>query len=348
MKKNLTIIKILIFIFNVNYFSSQRTTVVENVKFPTALFVYNNDIFYGEHQGSLLKNTLNTISNPSIVWYTNGTYRSTFKDNYLYVTNPYGGEIVKIDLTSQIYTPVSLFKTSDTPDGIAIKGNDLYFSLEVSGTIAKIDISEVNPVMKIVASGFSDPTGIAIHGNNLYVAEFNGNRISKLDISSDNPVRMDYMTELNNPTEILVYEDKLLVSEFSNNRILLVNIDNTTPVIIDTITNITQPTGLFINNSDLYVCVYGENKIIKMPISTLNVQNNSSIENIILYPNPSSDFVTITGISKPLTYEVNNYLGVKVMKGTITNKSNIDIRNLPIGVYFIILENGISKKIIKK
>lgn len=36
------------------------------------------------------------------------------------------------------------------------------------------------------------------------------------------------------------------------------------------------------------------------------------------------------------------------MKGTIANKGMISIRDLPFGVYFLVLENGISKKIIKR
>lgn len=71
---------------------------------------------------------------------------------------------------------------------------------------------------------------------------------------------------------------------------------------------------------------------------------NSDYGNIEIYPNPSSDIIKITGLTKKLNFKIYNILGTVILEGTIVNNANIDIRNLLNGLYFINFNN---KKIVK-
>ncbi len=65
-------------------------------------------------------------------------------------------------------------------------------------------------------------------------------------------------------------------------------------------------------------------------------------------PNPSSDFITISGLTERTDYKMYNVLGEEIYKGMVSSNENIDIQNLNDGLYFIKLNNGITLKLIKK
>ena len=67
-----------------------------------------------------------------------------------------------------------------------------------------------------------------------------------------------------------------------------------------------------------------------------------------LFPNPSSEFVQISGLSEPLNYKIINVLGAEIKKGIIGSDEEIDIRNLINGLYFLKFDDGYTIKFIKK
>jgi len=68
----------------------------------------------------------------------------------------------------------------------------------------------------------------------------------------------------------------------------------------------------------------------------LRIENEDITEKIIIYPNPTSDFVQLISSSKNtfLDYELYNYLGQKIANGTIENQK-IDMRPFAKGVYLL-------------
>jgi hypothetical protein len=68
---------------------------------------------------------------------------------------------------------------------------------------------------------------------------------------------------------------------------------------------------------------------------------------LYLYPNPAVEFVKIPGLASPLGYEIQDLLGVKVLKGLVFKNSGIDIQNQTVGLYVVRFENGRVLKFIK-
>ena len=73
-----------------------------------------------------------------------------------------------------------------------------------------------------------------------------------------------------------------------------------------------------------------------------------AFDNLIrLFPNPSKDYIQISGLIKTGNYEVYNILGRRVMEGMVSDKQKINVQNLKNGVYFFKLENETVLKFIK-
>jgi Concanavalin A-like lectin/glucanases superfamily/Secretion system C-terminal sorting domain len=68
----------------------------------------------------------------------------------------------------------------------------------------------------------------------------------------------------------------------------------------------------------------------------------------VLFPNPSTDFIEIQGLSKTETYNLYDVLGNKLNLGGIVKGDKIDIRHLASGLYFLKFNSGSTIKFIKE
>ncbi len=83
--------------------------------------------------------------------------------------------------------------------------------------------------------------------------------------------------------------------------------------------------------------------------STFSVADNVEVNKaLLLYPNPTTDFLSISGLTLEENYNIYNILGKVVASGTIANQQQIDVSNLTNGMYFIKLESGKELKFIKE
>lgn len=80
---------------------------------------------------------------------------------------------------------------------------------------------------------------------------------------------------------------------------------------------------------------------------TLGIEDNIAMNNLVIVPNPSSDFIEIVGLKESEIYTTYNILGAKVIEGNIQPDERININNLPNGMYFIQLGNGQTIKLLK-
>lgn len=79
--------------------------------------------------------------------------------------------------------------------------------------------------------------------------------------------------------------------------------------------------------------------------SNENDQNKSAVN---FFPNPSSDFVQVSGLKKNEIFEIYTVSGDKLISGQVSNGEKIDIKKLVPGVYLLKFKNGKTTKLIKK
>jgi hypothetical protein len=82
------------------------------------------------------------------------------------------------------------------------------------------------------------------------------------------------------------------------------------------------------------------------PLSTSDVE--IATNKVEIYPNPSSKFIQVLGLTKSEKYKIYNSIGTEIKRGYTSNNETIDIRNFRTGMYFLKFENGNAIKFIKE
>lgn len=76
--------------------------------------------------------------------------------------------------------------------------------------------------------------------------------------------------------------------------------------------------------------------------------NDYSTTELMIYPVPSSDYIRLARLQQTEEVRIYNYLGMEVLKVTISDGDKIDIRDLNNGIYFLSCYNGKILKFIKE
>lgn len=79
-------------------------------------------------------------------------------------------------------------------------------------------------------------------------------------------------------------------------------------------------------------------------LSTPEFESGNSVK---IWPNPSSAFFKVSGLTEDQKYAIYSTMGATIQCGLISNNEPIDIRNLAKGLYILTLENGIGLRFLK-
>lgn len=83
--------------------------------------------------------------------------------------------------------------------------------------------------------------------------------------------------------------------------------------------------------------------------SNMNVIDLDNLKNKIkIYPNPSTDFIKVEGLSSETEFHIFSTSGVLVKSGKTKNAEKIDVKNLAKGIYLLKLEAGKTIKFVKE
>ena len=82
--------------------------------------------------------------------------------------------------------------------------------------------------------------------------------------------------------------------------------------------------------------------------STLSINDFEIRNSIKIHPNPTQEFINVSGLIETEKYSILNKLGQVVKKGIISENEKINIQNLTNGFYFLKFQNGNVIKFIKE
>jgi hypothetical protein len=78
------------------------------------------------------------------------------------------------------------------------------------------------------------------------------------------------------------------------------------------------------------------------------IKNGSQANNTSLYPNPTSDYITIeTKVNESSKYSLIHSTGKEMLTGYVNNNERIDISSLDRGIYFLNIQNSLGSEVIK-
>ena len=107
-------------------------------------------------------------------------------------------------------------------------------------------------------------------------------------------------------------------------------------------------TGFIITGTDSGNYTLAQPTLFANILTTLGVENIADEKlSLKLYPNPSTNYIRVQGLSDKANYIIYNLLGKEVGKGNVKNEEGIKIQDLNNGTYFIRIENAKAIKFIK-
>lgn len=136
------------------------------------------------------------------------------------------------------------------------------------------------------------------------------------------PKARTLITDLSGPQGMILIGNELYIAEM--NKISKINIEDSTPTTVDVITGLTSPIQFVLNGDDLYISEYTLRKIVSTQL-TLSSNEGVYAENIRLFPNPSSAFIEVSGLSQSEEFIIYNTLGEEVSTGFISTNEKIDV-----------------------
>jgi DNA-binding beta-propeller fold protein YncE len=194
-----------------------------------------------------------------------------FHGNDLYIAEPEGDRILKVDLSAS--TPVATdFITEGLvlPSGLVVHENNLYISefneIEFrSSRILKVDLTAATPEAAEVVGGLAQLELMLIHGNDLYVSQStSSDNIFKIDLTAETPVITDVVSA-NGPVGLAIYGNELYIASNGNEKIAKIDLTAETPVITDVVS--VSSTGLTVYENELYIADNRNEKIVKIDLS---------------------------------------------------------------------------------
>lgn len=112
-----------------------------------------------------------------------------------------------------------------------------------------------------------------------------------------------------------------------------------TSITINALKN-TIPTSNGAFTVDVLDCI----SITSLSLDDITLNSN----NLSIHPNPSTNFITISGLTKAKNYKIYNVIGAEVKKGIVLDNGKIEIKDFTNGIYFLKIQNGNAVKFIKE
>jgi len=290
-------------------------------------------------------------------------FTTVFNGNDVYYTNIAGlftsYTLSKVDITNPS-SPEEVIYQDDSSFSTLFKfNNELYYGDYDNWKILKADLNATTlQFSDYISTGFRLYSA-KVKNNYLYALsndyEVDKQVLYKLDLTSSNP-EFEIVHEFTNVSS----ETSKAAMTFGDNKVYMVAFEGKLLYVYDELNATVQEFRIDIENyiSDilivdetLYLVDATFDRVVKLELDDL-VLSTGNIKNapkIVLYPNPSSTFISISGLdlSQSKDYTIFNIIGSKLMSGSISSNEKINIQNLASGTYIIKFDNGSFSKFLK-
>ncbi|MFD2917059.1 T9SS type A sorting domain-containing protein [Psychroserpens luteus] len=348
MKKIYT--SLIIFALSIASVFSQVTDVVllPGSNQPKRLFLVDNILYFSQATKiSYIDITETDPVHTVLISNLNSPGGMEIKDNFLYIAHFGDGDVIKVDLDDPTPSIIDVTFFGNTPNMLKFNGNDLYFTDNNGNRIYKYDITSSSPTAETFVNtpNNSSPIGIDIKDGILYYSQANMGNILKLDLNNPNGTPIEVVSGLIRPIGIEFKGNDLYVADVDGDKIVKIDVTQSPTIAEDVVTNLNLPTDITFDGDIMYISQL--NKISKIDLS-LSVDEFST-NNIVLYPNPTKDYLTISNLQSDLNFDISDVNGRVLKKGVVSPNTNIDVSSLSHGYYFITFDgvSSITKKFIK-
>ena len=197
----------------------------------------------------------------------------------------------------------------------------------------------LNGILQTTVGGGSSSTGtnnIMTIGTRSNLAQFFDGNIDELRIW--NTVRTQSQISANYNTELVLPQTNLVSYYKFNQGVAGANNAGIT-TLNDELNSNNGTLNTFLLNGQT------SNWIGNTLLSNNSFANNSTSVN--LFPNPSSDYISISGLKNEANFKIYDLMGKEIKTGLISKNKMVSIKNFSNGLYYLVLDNGKTLKFIK-
>jgi len=332
---------------------SQATDFITGLNNPHELLLDGSILYIAEADASRIIKLDLSDPNPEIEVVISGipvVYGLAISGTELYFSQLNGqNRISKIDLLDPNPTPTVILENFTSAFDLEFYDGELYIAQFSSHRIVKIDPTIQNPPIIEVINNFNTPYAFELVGDNLYIATWSEDKIFRIDLSLPTIAALQVITNLLLPVGLTNRGNELYIAEagqsIGDDRISKIIITDTNPTRTTVVGGLYNPTsGLVIYDDVLYIA---ENfKISKFELPALSIDEFDLVKYSV-HPNPTSNFIEISGLTSPINYSIHSISGAILGKGVVSNEK-IDIQKLVTGTYFLILDDRQVIKVVKE
>jgi hypothetical protein len=354
-----------LFLFLISPLIYAQTTAVSSLVNPSRIAIDGTTLYTTNYDNEAIGTGTVSVANiatipttsSNIVTGLTGPYGLYINGNDLYIID-YNNIYVK-DLTAGVQNVADLTIITAVADGADLTYKDGYlyytqYSLGGAPGVYRVLIGGGTP--ELIVNGVSGPTGIVFDNDILYISCYDTHAIYKVDISGytvGSPITATSGNIIANSgivqaDGLYLDGDILYISAYSGvSSIDVTEIAPITPMIV-----VAGPTGnpaaadVELVGDYLYIANINANNITQFDLNTASVSDFETFK-LSMYPNPTNDFIKITGLTTEQHYIITNVLGENVQSGEVSQNENINVKNLQNGVYFVKLTNGATLKLLK-
>jgi hypothetical protein len=348
---------------------SSQETIVYGLNDSKGILFSGNYLYIAEESDNKIVKININETNPQIVDVVtglNGPKKLALNGDYLYISESIGGKISKIDITQTNPSIENVLTGLNNPVGLAFKRDYLYFSESESDKISRINITQSTPSIEVILTqeshpnSLNNPYDLLIVDNILYINNFD----ERTDHYHQITINEDESLQVSSGISFPFYTLNLAYNNIDNSiyffwppydAISRIDLNNptgdsgngSTYTIIEEHVVWGYPVyGMAFKDGDLYVSK-GET-IVKYSSSTiLSTHTDFSKSSIKVYPNPSNDYISISGLVKEENYKIFDILGKELANGKINDQEKINIQNLTNGLYHLQFKYGNNFRFIK-
>lgn len=269
--------------------------------------------------------------------------------DFVYVSKPYNGVagIYRFNPDQENFS-LQNFMSLNNVYGLTHRNSELYIS--ASDKIYKVNLNSSSPSLVQIANningtaGFNGSSmGLKIYDGFLYISESSG--ISRINLDSGNFEKEIITTHTGNS---FAKGDNGIFYLTSNNigsstAIYKVDIQTQASSLLLEIDDFIGTYDIVFSNNSLYVTTLegNYNQVARVDLNNLETTEFNK-NTIVLYPNPTSDFINLKGINPGEDVTIINTNG-KTIKSVKVDNGKIDVSSLEAGIYFIKNKNVYSK-----
>lgn len=324
---------ILLFLF-FNFGFSQVEDICTNITGGiNNLVIKNNQVYFCSFVNKkLYKKNINSTYNPQVVYQFNENPINLLLDNNkLFVGTENSNKTYQFQLTDNLIENNTITNQS----GSMLKiGDYLYIGKYSDSQIIKINL---NTNETFIVLDNIKPNFLYSYNNEIYFTSNVTNKLCKFNPEDPENTLETVLSNMNYAAGIAIQNDILVVCESQANSITTYNLNTLEIINSYYLGENSWPNGLFIDGDYVYFTQTIAGKVSRIPLNQVLSSNSFTNlnNNISIYPNPSSDYISIDNsenenINEVLIYDINGKLLIKT-----NSQYQIDIRHLSKGIYIL-------------